>query len=289
MNLKCICCGKEDIRLFTIKNNYKIFKCNACGLGFVYPIPADTATVYSEDYFSGARNGFGYVDYENDKAAMKSVFQRFLALIQLYAPQKGSLLDIGTASGYFLELARHNGWEASGLEISEYAAEIAQKKGLRVKNGTLLTSNLEKNSFDAITLWDVFEHFQDPVENIKIIAESLRPEGIIAINSPDFNSLFARIMGKNWHSLIPPEHIYYFNPANTKKLLEKYGFKIILSTKIKKIFTIQYIIQFMANWLKIKYLNKIAHKIHNFKFAQLAIPLDLKDNFFIIAKKKGGN
>jgi len=55
----------------------------------------------------------------------------------------GKVLDIGCATGYFLEVAEEEGFEPFGVEYSAYAAEIAQNKfGVNnIFNGTLEQCN----------------------------------------------------------------------------------------------------------------------------------------------------
>ena len=139
---------------------------------------------------------------------------------------KGKLLDVGAATGHFLELARKNGWEASGIEISKYAAKKARKKGLEIAVGDFENHEFSENCFDAVTFWDVLEHFGKPDLAFKQARKILRTGGILAINTPDSRSVLARIFGKRWHAIVPPNHLNLFNCDNLKAVLEKNGFEL---------------------------------------------------------------
>lgn len=242
---QCFICGANSAYLWTKKTGYNLYKCRQCGLIFIYPAP-DYESIYSADYFTGAQSGFGYVNYENDKSAMVSVFNLYLDKMESYISKRGKLLDIGAATGSFLEEAIRRGWQGVGVEISDYAASKARQKQFDVRTGKLEEMRYKNGSFDAITLLDTLEHLANPGEIIQLIYNLLKPSGIIVINTPNARSFFAKLMGKRWHLFVPPEHIFYFNLGNLIELLEKSGFKICLTTVIAKKFTLQYIFQTLA-------------------------------------------
>jgi SAM-dependent methyltransferase len=285
-NLICSCCGTLVSQRIFNKSGFDYYKCHKCGLVFIYPIPKNIDSVYSEDYFSGASKGFGYTDYDRDKEAMLDTFVSYLELLEKLYPQKGRLLDIGAASGYFMKLAQDRGWQVQGIDISNYAVELAKKKVLDVLCGTIEDVNLIDNSFDVVTMWDVLEHIPSPRISLEKIKRWLKPKGLLAINTPDTSSWCAKIMGKKWHLYISPEHIYYYNPANLSLLSLDLGYGLITKTKIGKRYTIPYIFNVLFHgkipWIFKKFIGFL--KI--IKIDKLAVPINLRDNFIIIFKKK---
>lgn len=280
----CLVCQRLSARYFCDKNNYQLYRCGSCGLIFVSEFKVDTSPVYSDDYFAGAKNGFGYINYDEDKEPMREVFNDYLKRIeQLVA--NGSLLDVGAATGYFLKLAQLRGWQVKGVEISPFAAEIGKKKGLDITVGTLADVVLDK-PFDVITLWDVLEHVPHPEQELQRIFHYVRPGGIVAINTPDSSSWVAKVSGQRWHQLIPPEHLFYFNPQCLALLLERVGFKVLASTKIGKKFTLQYIIKTTAHWLNLEKGKRLAEKLKNTSVGNMRLPLNLRDNFFLLATRQ---
>jgi len=283
----CIVCGGGSFDFFASKNNFNLYKCKNCHLIFVYPLPADVHSTYSEDYFMGAKKGFGYVDYDKDKMPMIGTFDRFLDIIEKFSIKKGKLLDVGAASGFFLDLAQKKEWNVSGVEISEFAASKAWERGLNVAIGAIedLKANHSEH-FRVITMLDVIEHMSNPISAISKARELLEDGGIIAINTPDSGSLVAKILGRKWHLIVPPEHLFLFNKKNMKDLLKKQGFEVLLTANFGKKFTLRYIFQVGSNWLNLKLLKFMSDFLnHNF-FGELSVPLNLRDNFFIIARKK---
>ena len=231
------------------KNNCTLYTCIACKFWFVYPVP-EVAEVYTQEYFTGALGGFGYVNYDCDKKPMTSTFEQYVRLIKTYMPSPGRLLDIGAATGFFLSIAKRFGFDPYGVEISDYAAEQAREKGLPVITGTLVDVP-PAPLFDVVTILDVIEHVMDPRAEIMRVHGLLREGGIFAINTQDTDSLFARIMKRRWHLIVPPEHLYYFDRENIRLLLAQCGFEVLEITTIGKHFSLPYIFATLHAWQKL--------------------------------------
>lgn len=281
--INCPLCNSDKVEFFAKKNKYTLYKCVNCRLLFVSPTPV-SFDVYDDSYFSGAEKGFGYVDYDLDKEPMTPVFNKYLDIVSSLGIDKGKLLDIGAATGFFMKLAKGRGFEVAGVELSEYATKKAREKGLNVITGDLQSAGFENSEFDVVTMFDVIEHVPDPISFIIEAKRILRRNGLLLINTPDAESLWAKALGSKWQLIMPPEHIHYFSPKNLGEYLSKNGFEVELSTKIGKSFTLQYILKMLYKWqgyrifLTGPFLNKFLSKI--------SLPINLHDNFFMIARKK---
>lgn len=286
MDARCLVCGSAG-KPYAHKNNYSVQSCPQCGLIFVWPMPGNSLEVYEQDYFTGASKGFGYTDYDRDKQAMAPTFQTYLRRIARYAPPAPGkrLLDVGAATGFFLNLARDAGWDTAGVEPSASAAAMARNKHLNVKTGILEPGDFAPESFDVITLWDVIEHVPDPHATLQLATGFLKPGGIIAINTPDASSAWARIMGPGWHLLCPPEHLCLFSHAALDSLLGQSGLTLLERDKIGKSFTMQYIAQTLAHWQKWRIWEALAHFLQGRSVGRWGVPLNLYDNFFVLAQK----
>ena len=284
--MTCVACGSGNSALFVRKNNCDIFRCRDCALLFVHPAVVDASVIYSDDYFRGAEKTFGYVDYDADKEPMIPTFHKYLSLVEKLRPAKGKLLDIGEETGFFINIAGERGWSASGIEVSDYAAAEGRRKGLDVKTGTLSGAALAPESVDAVTMFDVVEHFPDPAGEIRTAGEVLKKGGVLAINTPDAGSMLARFFGKKWHILVPPEHLYYFNRANLALLLEKNGFRVVAKTRLGKRFTLQYIFKMLHMWQRLPLWKKVSDFFSRRGSLNISLPVNTRDNLFVIAVKK---
>jgi 2-polyprenyl-3-methyl-5-hydroxy-6-metoxy-1,4-benzoquinol methylase len=280
----CPLCHAQKSAVFMKKDGYTLYRCGQCGFTFVHPIP-NSAEVYSQDYFAGAVHGFGYVDYDTDKAPMVHTFEKYMRHIRALVPTGGRLLDVGAATGFFLDIAKRFGFEVHGVEISAFAAAQAREKGLDVLTGTLADTPKDL-LFDVITMLDVIEHVSDPREEILRVKEIMRPGGVLVINTPDAGSLYARMMGKRWHLIVPPEHLYYFTRKNIRMLLEEEGFEVLSITTIGKQFTLPYIFKMLYAWQKLSVWKWLSTIFAHGWLSRIGIPINLRDNMFVLAKKK---
>jgi dolichol-phosphate mannosyltransferase len=282
----CPICKTDSGQYWFEKNHCTVRRCASCGLVFVSPLPDDTAVVYGKDYFCGAEGGHGYINYDEDKAADTKSFSAYLDRIEGSYPAKGRLLDVGAATGAFCSTALARGWEAAGLEISDYAAAAGRAKGMDIRTGTLDTADFPPGSFDVITLWDVFEHIRDPHMALERMAALLKPDGVLAMNLPNAGSRYARLMGRHWALIIPPEHLHLFNPDNLARLLAEHNFSQTLQTYIGKSYTLAYMFQVLSTIHKNALWKRLSDRIRGTTLNRMPIPIHLRDNMFVIARKR---
>ncbi len=281
---KCPACGFSENRFFCTRDGYEMNKCDFCQSLFLSDLPEDLSKIYSRDYFWGASDGFGYVDYDSDKEPMRSVFEKILGRLE-QGNLGRRLLDVGAATGYFVALALRNGWQASGVEIGDSAAMAGRKKGLKIRTG-VITDISEKNVYDVVTMFDVIEHVSSPQTDLKKAWDMLVPGGFIVIITPDAGSFYARLMNKKWHLIVPPEHVVLFNRKSLRLLLEKTGFEILENKSPGKSFTVEYVLHTLLRWQKIKLWKKLLDfvRIHP-KIGNFRLPINLGDNMLIFARK----
>jgi 2-polyprenyl-3-methyl-5-hydroxy-6-metoxy-1,4-benzoquinol methylase len=151
-------------------------------------MPTALEDLYAENYFAGADEGFGYVDYDADKEPMVGAFKKYLQHVRKLSPQAKSLLDVGAATGFFLDIARTDGFTVAGVEISEFAAQKGRDKGIEMTTGTL---DQVSGTYDVISMLDLIEHVTDPRAELKKAHALLAEHGLLVINTPDAGSPYA--------------------------------------------------------------------------------------------------
>lgn len=284
--ITCPICSSEKIKKFCEKNNYILYSCQDCSVTFVWPILDNLDNkIYKEEYFknNGQTKSFGYTDYDKDKEPMKKVFKFYLdKFAKLTSGRK--IFDLGTATGYFLDLAKKHGWQTAGIEISDYAARAAIARGHKVVWGQLPEVVINE-TFDVITMWDVLEHLDAPKKYLKAVNKILKSDGLLVINTVDKNSWWARVMGKHWQMIVPPEHLFYYSKKNLQLLLQGAGFQIIETKKIGKRFSLAYIFKTLYNWQHLEIWRKLEKYFNKPSWRKFAVPINLRDNIFIVAKK----
>jgi SAM-dependent methyltransferase len=134
-----------------------------------------------------------------------------------------SVLDAGAGRGRLVaELARR-GYDARGIEPSERGAASAAAAGLPVAR-----ESLERHSdagLDAVVLWHVLEHLDEPGAALARVRSWLRPGGLVLVGVPNAESLQARIAGEGWLHWDVPRHRVHLSPSGLESLLRRSGFE----------------------------------------------------------------
>ena len=94
---------------------------------------------------------------------------------------KGTLLDIGTGTGYFSNKMKERGWRVTAIEKSPQARAFAKEHfELDVDTEDALAGYAE-HSFDAITLWHVMEHLEHLNETWEKLFKLLKERGVLIV------------------------------------------------------------------------------------------------------------
>lgn len=190
---------------------------------------ADVA--YAEDRYTP-----GLIAYDS-----KAEEIRFGKILKL-AGKNNKILDIGCYDGSLGRKLIDNSNEVYGLEANKESAEVAQKRGLKVKVQNVTEAfDFENNFFDVVVAGEIIEHILDTDFFIDEVKRVLKPGGQIVLSTPNVASFGRRILlllGENPHleaSLgFPPEanagHLRYFTKGLLTRYLEHKNFKIIKFT-----------------------------------------------------------
>jgi len=237
--VSCPICKENLFKKLYPKTYRRIVKCASCNLVFTNPRLKKKylKDLYSEEYFNNTDSShFGYENYIADEEKIIKTFSKRMSEIEKFSKKKGNLLDIGCATGFFMKAAKNRKWNVEGVEISEFAAQHAIKKyHFKIHIDDFLLLKLPNNYYDVITLWDVVEHFYDPVAALKKINKILAPGGILVLSTPDVESFPAKLTkDKGVGYKLSDEHLTYFSVETMKKLLESTGFVLTKKTHIGK-------------------------------------------------------
>lgn len=205
-------------------NPHNVVVCSSCGLNYLSPRLTQEAILKlykDEAYYNSNISGQGYDEYLE---LSDNWIKTFTLRLKQVAPYKssGKALDIGCGPGYFLTAAKNLGFDVYGLDPSDYIVSMAQKSWRdRVKLGLIETAKYPAETFDLVVAFDTFEHIYEPKGFLAAIHKVLKPNGVLAITTPDPTSMLAKISGKNWVSFKLPEHVFYWSPETIRKILEE--------------------------------------------------------------------
>lgn len=230
------CQEKEFLNVFTgedkfhsIGEKFSFLKCNNCG---IYLLSPKLPTIEVQEYYPE-----NYMCYLN---AIEDEKKFFLKIDRTRGREKrcrqvlsrhkrtGRILDIGCATGIFLDGMKNHGWDCIGIEPNAIAADYAKEHfGLTVFSDYLSNIQLPDNHFDVITLWDVFEHVYDSHQLIEHVYKLLKPGGILMGSMPNGDSWERYIFGKHWVGWEVPRHYRVYTPKTIQEFLKRKNFKDI--------------------------------------------------------------
>jgi SAM-dependent methyltransferase len=96
-----------------------------------------------------------------------------------------------------------------------------------VWNGSFAETRFPSDSFDAITLWNVLEHVEDPVDELTRAHGLLKPRGVLALSVPNLQSWDARAFGIYWIGWDVPRHLHLFPLPLLQTVLARVGFEVL--------------------------------------------------------------
>jgi 2-polyprenyl-3-methyl-5-hydroxy-6-metoxy-1,4-benzoquinol methylase len=183
---------------------------------------------YEEAYFEGDKlSAGGYGDYTAQGGwRLEKAVRQVGEMRKHTGIEDGRVLDIGSGYGFFRVALREAGYEHDGLEVSEFARNVAlDSYGLATYGGTLEEHWRDWESrYDVVTLFDLIEHLDDPERLLHLVASILRPGGVIGIKTPNLDCPEAMVFGPHYHSL-KREHLTFFSAESLTGAAKAAGFE----------------------------------------------------------------
>lgn len=210
---------------------FDVIHCGGCGFKHAIPLPdpADLALEYGEAYYRDAKPTY-LTHARDDQDWAKLAQDDRLAAVEAALGGTGTLIEIGSGPGFFLDTAAGRGWTAVGVEPSRQAAAFAQSRGRTVHNRTFADAVAHGlPQADAVAATNVLEHIPDPIGTLEMARDLLRPGGALCITVPnDFSPLQCAARDAKGHApwwVAPPHHLNYFDFDSLDALLVRLGFR----------------------------------------------------------------
>lgn len=258
------------------KKHGQIVKCIRCGLVYVNP---------QEDLVRFTK---GYEQVVDEEYLKTDKYRKILSQNHLRTIQKhksgGKILDVGCFAGFFLELAKNAGWDTYGIEPSLWAKKVAEKRKIKIIGKDIEKITLNADYFDAVTLWDVIEHLQNPHRTISKIHSSLKKGGIIAMGTPNIESLFAQVLGSNCPFLVRM-HVILYSPKTLALFLKIHGFEVVGIYSYSRTFPFGYFLDRLQ--MDNVFFHTFKRLLRRITFLMnLQITLPFRESFVIIGQKQ---
>lgn len=217
-----------------------LLRCEACGFESSTLEGHAAAPEVDDAIDEGAR-------IEALSALRESNFRIITIILARLRPDRGRLLDVGCAHGWFLRAAAADGWEAVGIEPDPRMARLAREAGMTVRSGMFPSALAPGERFDCILFNDVFEHLPDVAGALRACRMALGSGGLLVVNLPDARGPFYRVaralsrlgvhrpLERMWQKGFPSPHLSYFTGPLLMRLAAKHGFRPLHSSRLPSV------------------------------------------------------
>lgn len=230
-----LCGGKHLEHAITCTDHYasgeqfSLYRCEDCGFIFTQdaPVEAEIGRYYeTPDYISHSDTHKGLMNRVYHRVRKYMLSRKAKLIKRTSGLSKGSLLDIGTGTGYFSNEMKERGWRVKAIEKNARARAFAKEHFELEVDAEDALAGYADDSFDVITLWHVMEHLEPLNETWKKLAQLLKERGVLIVAVPNPNSYDAGKYKEWWAAYDVPRHLWHFTPSAMQQFGVKHGFKL---------------------------------------------------------------
>ncbi|MGZ3420126.1 MAG: class I SAM-dependent methyltransferase [Polyangiales bacterium] len=200
-----------------------LYACAECRSAFCVPFRAPPPEFYERagDLASTSRHSERTEWYRDHPSRRSRLFS---------SGRGGRLLDIGCGNGAFAEFASRAGYRVTGLDVDAASLAVAHSRGLAnadFRRGLLddHIADLPEGEFDVVSMFEVFEHLEQPLAVLEQVKKLLRPGGMFVGSLPNTERLLMWQLYMDYE--MPPYHLTYWTEKGWKHFLSRNGFDVL--------------------------------------------------------------
>lgn len=214
---------------FATGEEFDIFECSDCGLAFTqnFPDEKEIDRYYeSPAYISHSNTNKGIVNRVYHLVRKIMLRKKARRVEQLTGFKNGRLLDYGAGTGHFARLMKSRGWDVTAIEKNDKARELAAREFDFNMLPVEALAAIKDKELDAVTMWHVMEHIQEPDNMWRELHRILADDGIAIIALPNSISYDALKYKEHWAAYDVPRHLWHFTPDTIAHWGGKHGFTL---------------------------------------------------------------
>ena len=196
----------------------------------------------SEEYISHSNTNKTFIDKVYQRVRNYTIKKK-VKLINSFAVENKTLLDIGSGTGDFLLACKNSGWQIIGVEPNEKAKAITysninekDSKSKIFDSVESLRNNTQSSNaktFDVITMWHVLEHVPNLTEYVSNLKHLLKSSGTLIIAVPNYKSYDANYYKEFWAAYDVPRHLWHFSKKSIQDLFNKENMEVVKTLPMK--------------------------------------------------------
>jgi len=232
----CPVCGNTEIHKFISCKDYlataevfEIYKCKVCSFAFTqdFPVESQIGKYYdAPEYVSHSDTHKGIINMLYHWVRKISLKSKARLVSKYSSAKRGTLLDIGSGTGYFLNKMKARKWIVTGVEKSDAARQYAKQKFNIDCQQSEYLYNISCKKKDVVTMWHVLEHLEHLNGVFSHIHQILKDDGTLIIALPNKDSLDALHYKEYWAAYDVPRHLWHFSPSDFERIAVRHQFEL---------------------------------------------------------------
>lgn len=247
--VNCPVCDSSRAALFFEKDWFQYVKCQDCSMVYMNPRMNRAAThafynsnvnaIYNETKFDQVSSSTELDDRIN--------FGNLKLIDKFRCGEKGTLLEVGSAKGFFLSKAREMGYRIYGLELNQANYKYSREKlGDTILNVDLADAKFEDKKFDVVYMRDLIEHIPTPKSFLNEIGRITKPGGIVFVETHNIEGWIYKITRERHTVIFGFEHPNHWSPRTLAKALAQHGFAVREVVHVSLDFTLRAIMDYLT-------------------------------------------
>ena len=288
-DLLCNLCGKNDYSVLYgpgVAQPNQIVKCNHCGLMYANPRARDADEDLVKTYDPEWTLTHSHQRFDKENLQVRD-YRKTQEYLRKSFPDRGKLIEIGSGFGHLLNFFKQDGWDVMGIEPLRGGCQFSESEfGIKAIPKTLEEAALDANSVDVALMIHVIEHVPDPFSTFKEVHRILKPGGLFILETPRYDTLMFKLLGKRERSLSCDGHIYFFTTPTFRKMAASAAFTVLKVDCVGRSLTLDRLIWNVgviskSDTIK-KFLNWISTKL---RFNKIWVHLNMRDMQRMYLKK----
>lgn len=228
--MRCDCCGSESWHELFSENDVHLGQCPTCDLLYIkeMPAPDNRMTEIEEGHYAGSLEMLSAARQLEGERILEARFQSFVDLGKQHVAG-GRWLDIGCGAGLLLQLAQKAGFQPEGLELNDDRRRTAEQiGGFTVHGVPVEDAELPDDSFDVISMINVFSHLISPSQTFRELGRLLRPGGVVVMATGEMMPGVEKSHMMTWNL---GDHLYFLGDRTMDQYAERIGFEVVHHTR----------------------------------------------------------